>query len=616
MSICLQYAKTCFTHGNFHECATICVKVESRLISVDQEAGFKSDIDLIFGKAMYHAYQPELWHLIKRRDYLSTEEQNLVSAECFVKIKKVISHLGNALDNENIDYEGSKLLDLALTACALDLNFLHLCGRCLLCRRGGQKLRKSHLWPNSILKRIYKSEYEGFKKPFLFRSHPRSGKECTFYMFCPSCEELLSQNGEEQFAKFLDCLQEQPVESFTYGSWLYDFAIGMMFRQLATESMSYSVNSHKVYNVFLLCRKHLFTLSTKMNNKILPPLSETSKYQFQRICTDVFGDVSIFMMHCNVKLAKSKDEMTRYFGEYCHCCGSVATCRLVDAKLDLSGQVHFIVIYCNSVHFLLTFEASESLSIPRQFLIHQQPSESQLSAIPTKDVASSIPDGVWSVLRQVGAISLKSRMDCYQAISERTLQILNTPSHPSGQADSEKGSISHQFEMLHVAANDITHRDTGPPVLTLPSFYSFSLLPTNYQVGVGEKLIQLPMGHKVVLHISGSVDGLLQTCFLCVKEDTIDFYVIFIYNDAESGLQLMEGVSISAEDEPKVIEFLLEDRSGLEKLPHPFSIDDMQVYVGEQVPSLLYSKGIKSMAQLQQLIKCRRYVIVFICTFL
>lgn len=78
----------------------------------------------------------------------------------------------------------------------------------------------------------------------------------------------------------------------------------------------------------------------------------------------------------------------------------------------------------------------------------------------------------------------------------------------------------------------------------------------------------------------------------------------------------MEGVSISAEDEPKVIEFLLEDRSGLEKLPHPFSIDDMQVYVGEQVPSLLYSKGIKSMAQLQQLIKCRRYVIVFICRFL
>ena len=98
-----------------------------------------------------------------------------------------------------------------------------------------------------------------------------------------------------------------------------------------------------------------------------------------------------------------------------------------------------------------------------------------------------------------------------------------------------------------------------------------------------------------------------------MNEEILDFYVIIVYSDAESDLQLIEGVSISTEDEPKVIKFLLEERPGLEKLPHPFSIDDMQMYIGEQVPHLLYSKGIKSMAQLMQLIKCRRYVKVFTC---
>ena len=207
-------------------------------------------------------------------------------------------------------------------------------------------------------------------------------------MFCPSCEELLSQNGEEQFAKFLDCLREQPLENYTYGSWLYNFAIGMMFRQLSTESMSYFINSHEVYNTFILCRKHLFTLNTKMSNKILPPLSEASKYQFQRICMDATGDVSIFMMHCNAKLVSSKDEMIHYFGEYCHCSGSIATCQLVNAKLDLSGRAHFVVVYCNGIQFLLTFEASESFSIPRHFLIHQQPSESQAVCHTNKGCSS------------------------------------------------------------------------------------------------------------------------------------------------------------------------------------------------------------------------------------
>ena len=552
---------------------------------------------------MYHCYQPELWHLIKRRTDLSQEEIFLVSDECFKKMKIAISLLGSSLDRQHIDSDGSKLLDLAMAACALDLNCLNHCSRCLLCRRGGQKLKKSHLWPNSILKRIYKANFEGEEKPFLFglqQNRPKTFKECTFSMFCQTCEGLLSQNGEEKFATLLDTIQKNPGEPVSYGNWLYDFAMGMIFRQLATESMSYFVNSQEVYNTFLLCRKHLFTLKTKIGtNTVL--LSDLCSYQADKMYTEALGDVNIYVMRCHAKLASYKDEMIHYFSEFTHCFSSVATCRLLDAKLDLSGCVHFLEVYCDGIHFLLKFKASENCLIPDKYLINST------SVISTDDLAS-IPEGVWSVLRHSGAIAFESRMESYQAMSEMTIQKLASPaSLLRSKEEQQEEVVSHgNLEILHLDYSLYTHDGGSGQCLLSPSLYSFSFLPKEYVIGREAESIQLPEGHKIVWHFSGQMDKLLMTYFLCT--DGKYFYIILVNSDAKSELQLIEGFHLSTKgEETRVTRFLLENRPGLEKLPRPFTLEELQFIINEQFPTLLCLKGFKNMSQLVHLLECRRY---------
>ena len=607
-SLCLgtsngfRYAKSCYLYGNFHECVEVCKDIKNQQAHEPDEL---ADIDLLLGKAMYHTYQPQLWCVIKKGDALSQEEIKLLSSECFNKMSKAISLLGSSLDREHLDPEGSKLLDLAIHSCVFDLNMLNLTGRCLLCRRGGQKLKKSHLWPNSILKRIHKDEYEGSTKPFLFgqqQQNPKSSKECIFYMFCQNCEELLSQTGEYHFAIFLDSYKDNAHEKISYGSWLFNFAVGMIFRLLSTEKLSYFLNSEEVYQCFLLCRKHLFTLSTKSEGVISAPYSDTCSYQFASMCKDVVDRLpSIYIFNCNTRLASFKDEMIHYLSEYCHCFGSVSTCRLGDAKLDLSGKVHFLTVYCNGIHFLLKFEASGECRIPDRFLVNPHPTDSQQCIMPIEEL-SSIPEGVWSVVRHLGAITFESRMVCYQRMQDLTIAKL-TSTLQQNYDESPDAKYDIPEELLN--------RDNGR-MLNLPSFYSFSFLPVNYDVSSSagnRQPITLPNGHKVILHVSGRLGELCSTYLLCINEE-LSFYLILVVSDESSGMLLVDGVHIilASDENIEVSKFLVEDRAGLERLPHPFSLAELHILFEKQLPHMLYSKGIKTMAQLVHLIKSRRYI--------
>ena len=546
---------------------------------------------------MYHCYQPEFRYLTLQDDAPTQEEFALVSNECLSKVRLCISFLGKCLDKEAIDEEGSKFLDYALMACAGEFNGLDQCGRCLLCRRGGQKLKKSHIWPNSILKRIYKAEYEGSIKPFLFgkqKSKPKTFKECTIYMFCLTCEGLLSQNGEQQFAKLLDDIQDHPSNAqMTYGKWLYDFAVGMTFRLLTQEPIPYLVNHQEIYNSFVLCRKYLFTLQAKFGITVCAPFSEVCAYQFNKFCITITEELCVYMLRCHAKHAPSRDTMIRYFGEFSHCSGSVASCQLSDAKLDPSGRVHFLEIYCKGFHFLVKFQASGKTVIPNKFLIN---CNAEGCFVPLED-PSSIPEGVWSVLRHIGVLSFKSRMQTYQEMSDTTIQMVSSPSpHLSTQTDNSAGVL----EILQATPSGNT--DSIGPVIPLSNYFSF--LPKEYVVRRDVTPVQLPEGHRILLHMTGQSDDLLVTYFICTND--ANYYIIIVQCDGKSNMQITEGVYISSDEVPVVTKFLIENRPGLENIPRLFTLDDLRMFINEQLPSWLLSKGIKNMSQLKHLVECRR----------
>lgn len=604
LSAGLQYAQTCYGHKYFQECVNVCKSLRDKFTSqLKPGLSVTSTLNLLHGKATYHCFQPELWHLMKDRDNLSKKEIQLVSDECFEKMKVAISLLGVALDHQFIDAEGSRLLDLAMTSCATDLNYLGNCERCLLCRRGQQKLRKSHLWPSSILKRIYKADFEGDKKPFLFglrQDHPKTFKECTFNMFCPTCEEVLSQNGEQQFANLIDSFEETSV--LEYGSWLYDFAIGMIFRHLATEHMSYFPNSTEVYNAFLSCRAHLFKLSTKLSSKSVT-LSELCS---PSTMDEHQGKLTVYMIRCPAELASARNEMIRYFSKFSYCFGSVSTCRLIDAKLDFSGCIHFLVIYCQGFHILLKFSASQDCIIPDEYRINEVKSRVSL-----EDDVSSVPDGVWSVLQHAGAIAFESRMSTYQRMSDLTLQALSSSSDKVQQQTDGKTSEAslEDCDVIELACPlDVSESDTGHMFLSLSS-YSFNFLPLGYVVDGNAGLVQLPSGHQVIWHFSTSTqkDKLLMTYFFCFSDET-GFYMILVNHDAKSELTMVDGFQLSIDENGSttVSGFLLEDRPGLERLPRPFSIEQLNHILDLQLSTLLSLKGFKSMSHLLHLFKCSK----------
>ena len=90
---------------------------------------------LLKGKAKFHGYQPVLRYLMENKHYLSKQDMTLLIQKCFGQMKDAINLLGDVLDSQCIDSEGSKLLDFAMMDCIRETNQLNQCKRCLLCRR-------------------------------------------------------------------------------------------------------------------------------------------------------------------------------------------------------------------------------------------------------------------------------------------------------------------------------------------------------------------------------------------------------------------------------------------------------------------------------------------------
>ena len=112
------------------------------------------------------------------------------------------------------------------------------------------------------------------------------------------------------------------------------------------------------------------------------------------------------------------------------------------------------------------------------------------------------------------------------------------------------------------------------------------------------------MYDKVVTHFTAQGDDLLMTYFLCMNGKSA--YIIIVHYDGKTDQQIIDGVHILTDEEPTVSGFLLENRPGMENLPRPFTLDELQMVIDEQLPSWLSCKGIKSLSQLVHLVECRR----------
>lgn len=156
-----------------------------------------------------------------------------------------------------------------------EVNALNKCDCCLLCRKW-KKLCRSHICPQSVVKQIARATFEE-SSPHVVTSmtgqhEVKTPKSETKWLLCGTCEQLLSQHGETQFAvKFFRLLYpEIKSTSINYDKNLYNFCTSVAFRALCLTNFSYLHNKSEIYKKNLACRNHLVSLSGENHHYSLP----------------------------------------------------------------------------------------------------------------------------------------------------------------------------------------------------------------------------------------------------------------------------------------------------------------------------------------------------------
>lgn len=232
-----------------------------------------NEAKLLKGKSLFFNYQSMQQVYLRRRAIDPIKKVQRLKQQCYEKAKEAILLLGTASDHNFLDKEGSEILDYAMIDYLREMNDLKSCQRCLLCRKK-TKPKRSHVFPKCILKDIAKDFSLGDNDHKVFCSmigkvvNKKSAGEVTMGMLCGKCELLLCQNGEEQFFEqiYSKILARREVMTsqlkLSYGSWFYDFCIGMLFRSFAVadHSMEFFGTRKDMYTIFSNCRKHLLAL--------------------------------------------------------------------------------------------------------------------------------------------------------------------------------------------------------------------------------------------------------------------------------------------------------------------------------------------------------------------
>ena len=486
----------------------------------------------IKGKALFQLYQKEKEHLEKHASTMSSQIFFSTHASCFgEKCKQAVMIFGRLLDKGVLDGEGSEMLDIAMQDIIVETNKLYECQRCYLCRRNlatrqpprededsttsaamcassKEKLISSHLFPKAMLdrfassvpvpknKRIFDTLNPGLSSQFT-GDHPQSAKESSYYMLCHSCEDLLSQQGENWFlTNFFDKLYDksnpgisQDKQVIPYTSKLYLFCAGIIFRTLTWGWNSY-LNSDECYQLLIQCRSCLLNHSS---------LSEVPKKP------DIYLLIS--------PLTASLEDLKSGFMNQAlsGTCTSNVACidlesGLVSPKNSL--KVHFLLIHMGMVNILVKFSPSSAVDIATKFLVNPDGGEYHVSSDHNRK--ADLPKGVWASFEHMA----KDFEESWYAHQNKPYLLIEKQQKIAPDPDR-----ADSFGILSGILQELSLQRLGPnPTISSNEIKVVNLLPELFHVHskqFSDKLV-LPENHMLLLHHTFKSDTGGTTLFIAV----------------------------------------------------------------------------------------------------
>lgn len=462
--------------------------------------------------------------------------------ELFTDAEKAIHILGSLLDQNAIDEEGLKFLDLAMIDYIRETNSLKDCRRCLLCHSKSQ-LQGSHVVPNFVLSGFAKGmKVKKNKKDYLVRGgssclQQKTPRQAVWWMLCSSCELRLSESGESPFAKeffhkvYNDTDPSSPTKEhkIAYSKWLYQFAAGIVFRGLAVNPKGISgfINEDEVYRVFNSCRQVI----------LHPDVTPSEQTQ-----------LAMFVNPLSLSLADSGAASTinrilhmpgfMYLVENEEKLGHFKIPRVANLFLAHLGIINIVVKFLGGDVSLLKSSCINACS--GEFIV---PEESQR--------LRSLPLAIWESLGLAAQTLEVMEMGVTQKRLQESQVYKSLPAPPD--------VVQDVFGLTQAKYNDMeTIKKIGFQPSSDPKFPKcFNLLPLGFDVKRGElggNSLILPVGHKFLLHRTfvsqnSGIDGV--TFFLCVGDGGEQFprdrpYII--KHRYKPGLYIDMGFFISAED--------------------------------------------------------------------
>jgi len=540
----LNYAEGRYQYKNYCECVDVCNAILSTSTISDQ----LNQAKLLKGKALFYVYQPMVCYLLKRRQEIERPEERILKDECFLIMKETIQILGTALDLGYLDSEGSKLLDWAMMDCVRETNQLNLCKRCLMCR-ASRNLRRSHIWPKFNLQRVSKPSPENASSPKTSRPKKfafgldkyqfKSAGECWFWMLCSHCEEIITQNAENDFSLMFP--KDGSAQTINYGPWLFSYCCSIILRTLAFVKFPHCFNDDEIYDAFVCCRNHLLSLQVKVGNEINVDLS---KFIFQKYCTK-HADVKpyLFVIPPNVAFNAANSIVQPYINS----CSWLSPHRLIDGLRDFSSLSHFFAAYCNNICILIKFSPSSMCTIPSGYEVAMNNGQYTIESEANRITA--IPNGLWMLWNKMVLLQNQDFTKIMRGLSTGAARkLLSSTPNITSTYDSiiEVDSLSCEIPQ------------------TLSSTQQLNLLPTGFMLPesalyTSQKKLKFPEGHRVLFHRSFEETETSLLCFIAIDSvNPVKPYTVFVMSNDQ--VEYCDGAFLSSSDEGSIIlsDFLLQ----------------------------------------------------------
>lgn len=577
-----MYAEVAYKHELYEECVRFCE------ILIQNKSYKPSTIDcvtLLCGRASSYIFRQNLLALKKiaknSPDYFKEREV------CIKEAKRTIQLLGDSLDNNCIDQEGSWLLD-TVTMLALSESFTFY--RCLLCRSKQKKLIQSHICPHAVLREF--ADVCGMPvggKPFLVNwpwqpylsGNWKSAGQITVRLLCHDCELILSKNESlflpKFFRRFYDKSDPSRIEveqDIEYGEWLYQFLIGLIFRGM---SFQYSggrdefLNEKEAYSAFVQCREAL--LNSKDGPQVslyIAPISVTDELResFSLINTVIHHPFQCFFT-----------EERSLFKNH----------QLSSHALSYTYRIGMIMA---TINFPWANEMHESTFVsPRGGTFH---------VLPNRARQQAIPDALWKTL-QVKAMDMEKQMmeqPERKALPKDPDSVIPPSSYMKNIRDADVSSKSKEG----VKASSL---DFQPKIINyVPSLFSVSHY---HDLTNPAGKLELPSGHEVLLHLTmpnSREEG--STAFIMTGKGTgyspKNPYLILHYY--KPGLQTNYGFFFS----PSTFEFVchLPDRTPKRFLDDGLKSSGLLERSKALISHVLKTKGFRNYHSLQYWIHSKR----------